>query len=304
MKIAISGATGFIGTHLTAYLTGLGHRAVPLGRPAFRSQESLAAALAGCGAVVNLAGAPIDRRWSDAYKKQLYDSRIGTTRKLVAAINEMNPAPKVFVSASAVGYYPDQGCYDEYTAVKGTGFLSDLCESWEREASRLVPGIRLAVARFGVVLAPDEGVFAKMAFPFRKGIAVRIASGAQIFAWIDIGDLVRALTFILSSDMLAGAINLTAPERLTNAAFARAAVTPPVYTWRFPVGRSGCFMERLPVCWFRARARFPGNCWMPDSFSMRRRSPRLCRNSAKRPRSERPCRVPSGGSESKRSIPF
>ena len=130
MKIAISGATGFIGTHLTAYLTGLGHRAVPLGRPAFRSQESLAAALAGCGAVVNLAGAPIDRRWSDAYKKQLYDSRIGTTRKLVAAINEMNPAPKVFVSASAVGYYPDQGCYDEYTAVKGTGFLSDLCESW------------------------------------------------------------------------------------------------------------------------------------------------------------------------------
>ena len=135
----------------------------------------------------------------------------------------MNPAPKVFVSASAVGYYPDQGCYDEYTAVKGTGFLSDLCESWEREASRLVPGIRLAVARFGVVLAPDEGVFAKMAFPFRKGIAVRIASGAQIFAWIDIGDLVRALTFILSSDMLAGAINLTAPERLTNAAFARAA---------------------------------------------------------------------------------
>ena len=80
MKIAISGATGFIGTHLTAYLTGLGHRAVPLGRPAFRSQESLAAALAGCGAVVNLAGAPIDRRWSDAYKKQLYDSRIGTTR--------------------------------------------------------------------------------------------------------------------------------------------------------------------------------------------------------------------------------
>lgn len=179
MKIAISGATGFIGTHLTAYLTGLGHRAVPLGRPAFRSQESLAAALAGCGAVVNLAGAPIDRRWSDAYKKQLYDSRIGTTRKLVAAINEMNPAPKVFVSASAVGYYPDQGCYDEYTAVKGTGFLSDLCESWEREASRVVPGIRLAVARFGVVLAPDEGVFAKMAFPFRKGIAVRIASARR-----------------------------------------------------------------------------------------------------------------------------
>ena len=77
MKIAISGATGFIGTHLTAHLTGLGHRAVPLGRSAFRSQESLAAALAGCGAVVNLAGAPIDRRWSDAYKKQLYDSRIG-----------------------------------------------------------------------------------------------------------------------------------------------------------------------------------------------------------------------------------
>lgn len=223
MKIAISGATGFIGTHLTAYLTEQGHPTVPLGRTVFRSQESLAAALVGCEAVVNLAGAPIDRRWSDAYKKQLYDSRIGTTRKLVAAVNEMNPAPKVFISASAVGYYPDQGCYDEYTSVKGTGFLSDLCERWESEASRVSPQIRLAITRFGVALAPFGGAFEKMAFPFRRGVAVRIASGTQIFAWIDLDDLVRALTFILASDSMSGVINLTAPGQLTNDAFTRLA---------------------------------------------------------------------------------
>lgn len=160
---------------------GIGHRAVPLGRPAFRSQESLAAALAGCGAVVNLAGAPIDRRWSDAYKKQLYDSRIGTTRKLVAAINEMNPAPKVFVSASAVGCHPDQGCYDEYTAVKGTGFLSDLCESWEREARKPAgSGDTVGGRPFRRSARPGRRRFRKDGFPVSQRVAVRIASGAQI----------------------------------------------------------------------------------------------------------------------------
>ncbi len=194
MKIAISGATGFIGTHLTAYLTGLGHRAVPLGRPAFRSQESLAAALAGCGAVVNLAGALIDRRWSDAYKKQLYATAgSGTTRKLVAAINEMNPAPKVFVSASAVGYYPDQACYDEYTAVKERAS----CPTLRKLGAGSEPagsGDTVGGRPFRRSARPGRRRFRKNGFPFRKGIAVRIASGAQIFAWIDIGDLVRALT--------------------------------------------------------------------------------------------------------------
>ena len=217
----------------------------------------------------------------------------------MAAINEMNPAPKVFVSASAVGYYPDQACYDEYTAVKERASCPTFCESWEREASRLVPGIRLAVARFGVVLAPDEGVFAKMAFLFRKGIAVRIASGAQIFAWIDIGDLVRALTLSFRRICWPGAINLTAPGTADQCGV-RPSCRPPL---RRPSTRGG---SRLGARLLYGEASgmlvsgpcaIPRNCWMPDSFSMRRRSPRLCRNSAKRPRSERPCRAPSGGEE-------
>ena len=214
MKIAISGASGFIGSHLAGYLTAQGHQVVPLGRGYFSgfpapgpgvigdrawdgAMGRLVAALEGCGAVVNLAGAPIDRRWSDTYKEELYASRIGPTRRLVEAIGALETPPGVLVSASAVGYYPAEGCYKETDARKGTGFLSDLCAAWEQEAQRVPPGVRLVVTRFGVVFSPGGGAFPRLARPFRMGVAARLGDGSQNVSWIALEDLVRAIGFVL-----------------------------------------------------------------------------------------------------------
>ena len=208
MKIAISGASGFIGSHLAGYLTAQGHQVVPLGRGYFSgfpapgpgvigdrawdgAMGRLVAALEGCGAVVNLAGAPIDRRWSDTYKEELYASRIGPTRRLVEAIGALETPPGVLVSASAVGYYPAEGCYKETDARKGTGFLSDLCAAWEQEAQRVPPGVRLVVTRFGVVFSPGGGAFPRLARPFRMGVAARLGDGSQNVSWIALGSGAR-----------------------------------------------------------------------------------------------------------------
>ena len=177
----------------------------------------LVAALEGCGAVVNLAGAPIDRRWSDTYKEELYASRIGPTRRLVEAIGALETPPGVLVSASAVGYYPAEGCYKETDARKGTGFLSDLCAAWEQEAQRVPPGVRLVVTRFGVVFSPGGGAFPRLARPFRMGVAARLGDGSQNVSWIALEDLVRAIGFVLEDAAVRGTVNMVAPQHLTNA---------------------------------------------------------------------------------------
>ena len=159
MNIAISGASGFIGRHLTAFLTEQGHRVVPLGRPMFREGTLgyLVQALSHCDVVINLAGAPISRRWTPEYKRELYDSRINVTHRIIRALGAVRRKPQLMISASAVGYYPLEGTFDEYTNTRGSGFLADLCYAWEKEAKRCPPEMRLVIARFGVVLSPDGG---------------------------------------------------------------------------------------------------------------------------------------------------
>ncbi len=132
MNIAISGASGFIGKHLTEYLTEAGHRVVPLGRPMFREGTSghLIQALSHCDVIINLAGAPISKRWTPEYKKELYDSRIKVTHCIIRAMDAVKTKPRLMISASAVGYYPEEGTFDEYTNTRGSGFLAELCYAW------------------------------------------------------------------------------------------------------------------------------------------------------------------------------
>lgn len=218
MKIAISGASGFIGTRLAAYLEGRGFGVVRLGREHFAddAHERLVQAVGECDAVVNLAGATIDHRWSRRYKEELLSSRIETTRKLVAAV-DASLRTQTLISTSAVGYYPSVGCYDEYSAEQGSGFLSDLCASWEA-AARCVAA-RCVITRFGVVLAADGGVFPRLARPAKAGVALVAGSGLQPFSWISIGDLLRAEEFLLTNVNLDGVFNLAAPEELTQREF-------------------------------------------------------------------------------------
>lgn len=223
MKIAISGASGFVGTHITEIFALKGYEVVPLGRQLFEegSQKRLEEAIAGCEVVINLAGATINHRWTKRYKQMMYDSRIGVTRKIVAAINALDRKPKVFISTSAVGCYPSEGCFDENSTQVGSSFLSKLCIEWEKESQKVSPEVRLVNARFGVILAAKGGAFSKMVKSAKMGIATIIGNGNQPFSWIDLEDHGRAIEFIVENSSLNGAVNLVSPEILTNRSFTK-----------------------------------------------------------------------------------
>lgn len=224
MRVAISGASGFVGSHLSAFLEEHRTEVIPLSRHLFgtNDKEPLAEVLSQCDVVINLAGATLNRRWTEAYRREIYESRIHTTRTLVEAINSLRVKPELLISTSAVGYYPSSGCYGESDNGRGTGFLSDLCRDWEDEVTKVSSEVRWVVARFAVVLSSDGGVFPKMAGPAQRGLAVQFASGIQNFAWIDMQDLLRAIEFIITHRGISGPVNMVSPRRLTNAQFAKA----------------------------------------------------------------------------------
>lgn len=225
MKIAISGATGFIGKHLTSFLTEEGHRVIPLGRSMFREGMSghLIQALSHCDVIINLAGAPINKRWTSDYKRELHDSRVKVTHRLIRAMDEIRQKPKLMISASAVGYYPLEGRFDEYTNTRGDGFLPDLCYAWEKEARRCPPQTRLVIARFGIVLSPDGGAMEQMLKPLKMAkVATAIGPGTQPFPWIGIRDLCRAMAFIIDHESLRGVVNLVSPQEISQYTFTRA----------------------------------------------------------------------------------
>lgn len=221
MKIAITGFNGFIGSHLSSRLEALGHQVRPLKRFCFMKggESALQEALTGCGAVVNLAGAPINSRWTKARKRELYESRVMTTRRLVDAINSLSQPPGVMISTSAVGYYSTDGCHGESDGPEQGSFLSDLCQAWEAEAMRVHEGVRLVRSRFGVVLAPDGGVLPQMLRPARFGVTVAVGRPEHSFSWIALDDLVNALAYCLEREDISGPVNMTAPQRTSNGLF-------------------------------------------------------------------------------------
>lgn len=224
MIIAISGNSGFIGQHLTEFLSAGGNIVVPLEHSMFRStsNDKLKKALNGCDVVINLAGVTINQRWTDKAKRKIMNSRVYTTRRLVSIINEMPVKPGLFISASAVGIYPDNGIYSESSASEGTGFLSEVCSHWEDEAQKLSRDVRLVITRFGVVMSNDGGALPKMLLPFRFYLGGKIASGEQGFSWIHIKDVMHAIAFIIEREDLSGIVNMVAPQPLTNRAFTQA----------------------------------------------------------------------------------
>lgn len=235
MKVAITGASGLIGSALVPALRSDGHEVHRLVRgPAHRPDEISwdpaaarldPAALAGIDAVVHLAAASIGgRRWSSAYKTQLRRSRIDGTRTVAAAIAAATPPPPVLLSASAVGYYGDTGdqIVDE-SAPPGRGFLADLCVEWEAAtAPARHAGTRVAHLRSGIVLSGHGGLLGRVLPLFRLGLGGRLGTGRQYLSWISLPDEIAAIRFLLTADEIAGPVNLTAPEPVTNAAYTAA----------------------------------------------------------------------------------
>lgn len=213
ITVGICGASGFVGGHLSSWLAHGGYEVIPIGREQLNGEpDELERIVSGCDVVINLVGAPINKRWSVRYKALLRSSRIDVTRKIVDAINATNRT-RLFISTSAIGIYRSDGvCSDEGSEPASDTFLSRLCGDWEAEAERVKAGVRLVITRFGVVMSDDGGAFVEMSRPYRVRVGVSLGRKSNSFSWIYIGDLVRILQLLIEDDTLNGVFNLTSPE--------------------------------------------------------------------------------------------
>ena len=239
MKVFMTGGTGFVGTYLSRELAQAGHAITILSRraqPPAPPQAGISfltgdptqegpwmAAVPEHDWIINLAGASIFSRWTEARKKEIMESRERTTRNLVAALAK-GDRRQLFCSTSAVGYYGPRG--DEEVTEDSppeAGFLGELARNWEAEALKAQDlGVRVVVTRFGVVLGRDGGALSQMAPLFKKFLGGPIGSGVQWFSWIHQADLARAFRFIQENPQISGPVNLTAPYPVRNRELARA----------------------------------------------------------------------------------
>jgi uncharacterized protein (TIGR01777 family) len=230
-RIAVAGASGLIGGALVRSLTADGHEVRRLVRGTPRTAGEIrwdpedgrvdAAGLAGCHAVVNLAGAGVgDRRWTDAYKQRIRDSRVKGTAALAGAVASLDARerPRVFVNGSAIGYYGETGerPADESTPA-GEGFLPELCVEWEgATAPAQEAGVRTVFTRTGLVVSREGGAWARLFPLFRAGAGGRMGDGSQYWSFIALHDEVAAIRHLIDTDGLSGPFNVTAPNPVTN----------------------------------------------------------------------------------------
>lgn len=239
MKIVIAGGTGFLGLPLTTDLLASGHTVVVLTRreqarvPAgakavvwehAKTRPTWSREIDGADVVINLAGEPIgEHRWSAAEKQRIEDSRISATRHLVAAILDAKQPPAVLVSGSAVGFYGP--CGDEFVTEEtgaGNDFLAGVCRRWEAQAVEASSArTRVVCVRTGLVLDRDGGAMARMLPPFRMGLGGRAGTGRQYWPWIHRTDWIKLIRFAIDTSDVAGPMNATAPEPVTNQVFAK-----------------------------------------------------------------------------------
>ena len=232
--ILMSGSSGLIGTSLLRAFTEDGMQTVRLVRQKPDSRDKICwnpasdepiadlSLLEGSSVVVHLSGANLSaHRWTPAYKKEIVESRVGTTRALVNLLKKLRNPPETLLCASAVGIYGNRK--DEVlteSSSAGHGFLADTCRSWEAEADRAVEaGMRVVHLRFGVVLSSEGGALKQMLPAFRAGLGGRLGNGRQWMSWIAMRDLVRSVLHILATDSLRGPVNLVAPIPVRNREF-------------------------------------------------------------------------------------
>jgi hypothetical protein len=236
MNIAVSGASGLVGSALCPHLTQQGHKVVAIRRGDSGSYEDSIrwdpksgltnpGRLESIDAIVHLAGENIgEGRWNDAKKQKIRSSRVDGTRSLVQSIAAVEKRPKVLVCASAIGYYGNRGAMEmEESSAAGSDFLADVCEQWENEANAAMElGVRVVNVRIGVVVSPKGGALAKMLLPFRLGLGGIVGPGTQYWSWIGLNDLTRVLAFCIADDSVRGPVNAVSPKSSTNREFTKA----------------------------------------------------------------------------------
>ncbi len=232
-RILLSGSSGLIGSHLLSFLNQAGHTVIRL----VRNQESLNSIywdpsrgifqlkeFENFDVMIHLAGENIaDKPWTKKRKELLKVSRCRDSLLLSQILFQLSHPPKVVICASAIGFYGSRG-KEVLTekSQKGNGFLADLCEQWEQSMVPLKSsGVRVVHARFGVVLSPVGGMLKKLLLPFKLGLGGRIGSGDQIMSWVGLDDVIGAIYHILMTQTLVGAVNIVAPEPISQKGFAK-----------------------------------------------------------------------------------
>jgi uncharacterized protein (TIGR01777 family) len=254
MRVVLTGASGLIGTRLSAALRARGDDVVALSRSSSRGvawdpvlSPAPAEVLAGADAVVNLAGEPVAQRWTEEAKRRIRDSRVIGTANLVGGLRNAEPRPRVLISSSAAGYYGDRGedTIDE-SAGHGSDFLAGVCVEWEREALVAAEelAMRVVLVRTGVVLDAGGGALKTMLPPFKLGVGGPVGNGRQYMPWIALEDLVGIYLEALDNDSWSGPVNASAPVPATNREFSRA------------LGRALHRPAVMPVPVFVLRARY------------------------------------------------
>ncbi|MER6118204.1 TIGR01777 family oxidoreductase [Streptomyces sp. NPDC001743] len=253
-RIALTGSTGLIGAALVRSLRADGHEVVRLTRRPARTGDEVewdpkrgyvdVAGLVGCDAVVHLAGAGVgDHRWTEAYKREIRESRVLGTAAIAEAVASLDVPPKVLLSGSAIGFYGDTGdrAVDE-GAPPGDGFLPSVCVEWEEAtAAAEEAGVRTVHARTGLVVAREGGAWGRLFPLFRAGLGGRLGNGRQYWSFIALHDEIAALRHILDTPELSGPVNLTGPDPVTNgevtAAMGRVLRRPTLFTAPAPALR-------------------------------------------------------------------
>ncbi len=229
LRIAISGASGLIGSALSDQLRSDGHTVLRMVRSKTSAPDSVywnilnaeidTDALEGIDAIVHLAGEPVFAvRWTDEKKRRIMDSRVNGTRLIADAIKSLRSKPAVLVSASAIGIYGDRGSelLTEASEPDSDSFLAQVCKAWEYESQEVLDsGVRVVNPRIGLVLSPEGGILEKMLTPFKLGIGGRLGGKNQYASWITIDDIVGALYYSILSPTVSGPVNLTAPNPVT-----------------------------------------------------------------------------------------
>ncbi len=235
MKILVSGASGLVGKPLVSALKSAGHDVTTLVREKSRvslgslywspqSGEIDLGAIDRCDAIVNLAGESIaDGRWTSAKKQRIHDSRVQSTQTIASALARCPGRPRTLINASAVGYYGNRdGQWLDESSAAGDDFLAGVCRDWEAATRPAADsGVRVALARFGVILSGAGGALKKMLLPFRLGLGGKIGSGRQFISWIALDDVIAGLIHCLGNPAMSGPVNFVAPEDVTNAQYTK-----------------------------------------------------------------------------------
>ena len=237
MRIAITGATGMIGSKLAAFLLAQGHQiAVITRRNSYRQPQASVIAwdpsldyienekLEGFDVIVHLAGANVGEYWSEEHKKEILESRVQSTRLLSESLLKLVSKPKLLISASAIGFYgnhPPEEILDE-NSPSGQGFLADVCRQWEEQTNIVTQtGIRVVRMRLGLVLSKAGGALAGMWRPFQLGIGGSLGNGRQMMSWVALDEISYVVDHLIKTDKMMGVVNVVSPQPVSNAQFTK-----------------------------------------------------------------------------------